>query len=139
VPSDLNAEIVEKVLASFAAFNRGDFDETVAVMHPDVEYIPVGGQAPIRGVERLREWMEPSAWDRQVIEPLDITVTGRKILVHSRTSARGAGSGIEMEVEAWTVMTLDADLLVIRIETFLPHEEAKARQAAAVADPGSPG
>lgn len=134
-----DAEIIEKVRAGFAAFNRGDFDRALAMMHPDVEYIPVGGQAPIRGVKRLREWMEPSAWDRQVIEPLDITVAGEKILMHSRTSARGAGSGIEMEVEAWTVMTVDADLLVIRIETFLPHQEEEARHAAGVADPGSSG
>jgi ketosteroid isomerase-like protein len=130
VTSDRDAEIVEKVRAGFAAFNRGDFDEAVAMMHPDVEYIPVGGQAPIRGAERLREWMKPSAWDLQVIEPLDVTVAGNKILMHSRTSARGAGSGIEMEVEAWTVMTVDADLLVIRIETFLPHEEQQARSSA---------
>jgi ketosteroid isomerase-like protein len=130
VTSDRDAEIVERVRAGFAAFNRGDFDEAVAMMHPDVEYIPVGGQAPIRGIDRLREWMEPSAWDLQVIEPLDITVAGNKILMHSRTSARGAGSGIKMEVEAWTVMTIDADLLVIGIETFLPHEEQQARSSA---------
>jgi ketosteroid isomerase-like protein len=135
MPSDRDADIVEKVRAGFAAFNRGDFDEAAALMHPDVEYVPVGGQTPVRGVERLREWMEPSAWDRQVIEPLDIAVAGDKVLMHSRTSARGAGSGIEMEVEVWSVMTVDADLLVTRIETFLPHEEQLARSSAGVGDP----
>jgi ketosteroid isomerase-like protein len=130
MPSDRDAEIVRGVRASFEALNRGDYEEAAASLHPDVEYIPVGGQASIRGVERLREWMEPSAWDRQVIEPLDITVAGDKVLMHSRTSARGAGSGIEMEVDSWTVMTVDTDLRVTRIETFLPHEEELARSIA---------
>jgi ketosteroid isomerase-like protein len=139
VPSDRDEEIVRRIRAGYDAFNRGDFDEAVALMHPDVEYIPVGGQAPIRGRAAVRAWMEPSAWDQQSIEPLDITVAGNKILMLSHTRARGAGSGIEMEVEAWTVWTIDGDLLVTRIETYQPHEEAEARRAAAVADPGSPG
>jgi ketosteroid isomerase-like protein len=130
MPSDPDADIVEKVRAGFAAFNRGDYDEAVAMLHPDVEYVPVGGQAPLRGRDALRAWMEPSAWDQQFIEPLEIVVAGTKVLMRSRTKARGAGSGIEMEVEVWSVMTVDDDLLVTRMETFLPHEEELARSIA---------
>jgi ketosteroid isomerase-like protein len=130
MPADRDAEIVRRLRVGHEAFNRGDFAAATSMMHPDVEYIPVAGQAPIRGLKQLREWMEPSAWDRQVIEPLDITVAGNKVLLHTRTSARGAGSGIEMEVEAWSVMTVDDDLLLTRIETFRPHEEELARSIA---------
>jgi ketosteroid isomerase-like protein len=139
MPSDRDAEIARRLHAGFEAFNRGDYDAAAAMMHEDVEYAPVGGQAPIRGRDALRAWMEPSAWDRQAIEPLEITVVGNRILMQSRTSARGAGSGIEMQIESWVVLTIDDDLLVTRIETFFPHEEAEAREAAAVADPRSPG
>ena len=125
-----DAEIVEKVRAGYDAFNRGDFDGAVAMLHPDVEYIPPGGLVPHQGRAAVRAWMEPSAWASQVIEPLEITVAGSRILMHGRTTARGAGSGIEMAVESWIVMTFDDELLVTRIETFFPHEEAQARQAA---------
>ena len=127
------------VRAGFDAFNRGEFDEAASMMHPDVEYVPVAGQTPLRGRAALRAWMEPSAWERHTIEPLEVTVAGNSLLMRTRTWARGAGSGIEMEIEAWIVWTLDDQLLVTRIETFQPHEEQQARRAAAVADPGSSG
>ena len=128
---DRDEEIVRRVRAGYDAFNRGDFDEAASMMHPDVEYISVAGEAPIRGRAALRAWMEPNAWDRQTVEPLDITVAGNKLLMRTRTRARGAGSGIEMEVESWSVWTLADDLLVTRIETYLAHDEAKARAAVA--------
>jgi ketosteroid isomerase-like protein len=131
---DREAEIVRRVRASFEAFNRGDYDEATASMHPDVEYVPVAGQAPIRGREALRAWMEPSAWDQQAIEPLDITVGENKVLVLSHTTARGAASGIEMEIDAWTVLTIDDELRLTRVETFSPHEEHLARSSAGVGD-----
>lgn len=119
--------------------NRGDFDSATAFMHPDVEFIPPGGQAPLRGVAQVRAWMQPSAFEEQRTEVIDVTVSGSKALVHSKISARGAASGIDMEIDAWTVFTGTDDLFVTRIEAFLPHEEAVARRAAAVADPGSSG
>jgi ketosteroid isomerase-like protein len=135
MPPDRDAEIVRRLRAGYDAFNRGDFDEAAAMMHPDVEYVPVGGQAPVHGREAFRAWMEPSAWASQVIEPLEITVAGSRVLMHGRTRARGAGSGIEMEIETWIVLTVDDELLVTRIETFFPHEEAQARQAAGAGAP----
>ncbi|HET8821987.1 MAG TPA: nuclear transport factor 2 family protein [Thermoleophilaceae bacterium] len=123
-------EIIDRVRTGYEAFNRGDFDSAVALLHPDVEYIPVGGQPPIRGADQIRAWMEPSAFERQVIEPRDIVVHGDKILLLLHSEIRGAGSGIEMEVDAWTVMTQDSDGLVTRMETFFLHDEAEARAAA---------
>ena len=73
MPSDRDAEIVRMVRAGFDAFNRGDFDEAASMMHPDVEYVPVAGQTPLRGRAALRAWMEPSAWERHTIEPPQLT------------------------------------------------------------------
>jgi ketosteroid isomerase-like protein len=140
VTQDRDAEIVRRVRATFDAFNRGDYDEAVAFMHTDVELVRPGVQPPLHGVEEVRAWMEPSAFEYQVIEPIEITVAGpNKVLAYTNTRARGAGSGIEMEIDAWSVITVDDQSRVTRVETFLPHEEDQARRAAAVADRGSEG
>jgi hypothetical protein len=35
-------------------------------------------------------------------------------------------------MEQWTVWTFDGDLLVSRVETYLPHQESEALEAAGV-------
>jgi ketosteroid isomerase-like protein len=139
VAEDRDAEIVRRVRATFDAFNRGDYDAAVAFMHPDVEFRRVGAQPPLCGADQVRAWMEPSAFEYQVVELSDITVAGNKVLVLTNTKARGASSGIEVEVEAWNVFTVDDDLLLTRAETYFLEEEDEARRAAAVADPRSSG
>jgi ketosteroid isomerase-like protein len=139
VTQDRDAEIVRRLRATFDAFNRGDFDAAIAFMHPDIEFIRAGVQPPLRGVEQVRAWMEPSAFEYQVVEPIDITVAGNKVLVLTNTKARGASSGIEVQIDAWNVFTVDDDLRLTRAETYFLQEEDEARRAAAVADPGSSG
>ena len=39
-------------------------------------------------------------------------------------------TGIEIDLESWSVLTVDDDLLVTRVETYFDHEEAEARRAA---------
>jgi hypothetical protein len=68
--------------------------------------------------------MEPDAWETQSYEPLDFRVNGNKVLVHQLNRARGAGSGIDIEVEAWGVWTFDDEGHATRMEGFLAHEEA---------------
>ena len=51
--------------------------------------------------------MEPDAFEEQRIEPLDFRVEGKKVLVREHTQARGAGSGINLDVE-------DLDRLYVR-------------------------
>lgn len=46
-----------------------------------------------------------------------------------QSDVRGAGSGIEMELEAWTLWTFDQDGRATRAEFFLPHQEDEARRA----------
>jgi hypothetical protein len=53
--------------------------------------------------------------------------------MHVRGSIRGAGSGIEMEANAWSVWSFAENGAengkVTRMENFLPHEEAEAQRA----------
>ena len=51
------------------AFNRGDFDRTVESLHPDVVWHRVSEvEAPLRGREAVRRFMEPEVFDRQQVE-----------------------------------------------------------------------
>ena len=54
--------------------------------------------------------------------------------MRQHTRARGAGSGIELDMEIWAVWTLNDDGLVTRIESFLPHQEADALEAAGLSE-----
>ena len=66
----------------------------------------------------------------RVIEPREFRGAGNKILISQRTKVRGAGSGIEAELDFFGVWTLDDAGLVTRIEIFLADQEAEALRAA---------
>ena len=121
--------MIERVRETYEAFNRGDFDAAIAFAHPEVVYVRPGDLHQLVGAAALREWMEPSAFEAQTIELLDAEAAGNRVLVRQLTRARGSGSGIEMEIESWTVYTFDDQGLVTRLETFFLHEEAEARRA----------
>ena len=129
-----NAAMIDALRRTYEAFNRGDFDAAVEIAHPEAEIVPVGGQASLRGVAALRAWMEPDAFEDQRVEPLDFRVEGKKVLVRQHAQARGAGSGIDLDLKMWTVYTFDDDLLVTRVEAFLPHQESEALEAAGLSE-----
>jgi ketosteroid isomerase-like protein len=131
--SDRDTRRLDIVRRSYEAFNRQDFDLAVKHAHPEIEYLPVDGQEPIRGRSAYRQWMEPDAFDAMVTTLLGVELCGDQILVRQLAKARGAGSGIEMEVVFFTVFTFDDDDRVIRAQAFLPHQEAEARRAAGMA------
>jgi ketosteroid isomerase-like protein len=78
--------------------------------------------------------MEPDAIAEQRIEPRTFRVNGDKVLVQQHTWGRGAGSGIELEVDMWVVWTVDEDGLVTRVESFLDHQESQALEAAGLSE-----
>jgi len=128
--SDRDEELIASLRRTYEAFSRADFDHAMEIAHPEVVLVPPGGQSPLKGANALRAWMEPDAIEEQRIEPREFRVNGDKVLVHQRTWARGAGSGIELEVDLWVVWTLTDDGLVTRIEAFLVHQEGEALAAA---------
>ena len=131
---DRDQEIISSLRHAYEALSRGDFDTAVEIAHPEIEYVPVGDQAPLRGVAALRAWMEPDAFEKQTFEIRELRINGNKVLVRQHSRARGAGSGIEIEFDAWTVWTLNDDGLVTRMEAFLPHEETEAFEAAGLSE-----
>lgn len=128
--SDRDRENIASLRRAYEAFSRGDFDAAIEIVHADVEFIPPGGQSPMRGAKAFRAWMEPDALAEQRIEPLEFRTNGNRVLVFQKTRARGASSGIELDLDSWVVWTLDDDGLVTRVEAFLMHEEDEALEAA---------
>jgi hypothetical protein len=78
--------------------------------------------------------MEPDAFEKQVVDPVDFSVEGPRVLVRQHGRVRGAGSGIEMEIESWAVWTFDDQGLAKRLEFYLHHEETAARKAAGLSN-----
>jgi ketosteroid isomerase-like protein len=112
-----------------------DFDRALGLMHRDVVLVPPGDQPPYRGAESLRRWMEPDAFQEQVVKAFDpVAITERTILGRQHITARGMTSGIELDVVTWSVWTFDQDGLIRRIEIYLDHEEGKAREAAGLSE-----
>jgi ketosteroid isomerase-like protein len=123
-------ELIGRLRTSFDAFNRSDFDAATKWVHPDVVLVTLSpGRTEIRGAQALRAWMEPDAFESQVVEPEVVEIAGNRALIHQQTRARGAGSGIEMEIGSWSVWTIDEVGRVTRIENYLEHEEDEARRA----------
>jgi hypothetical protein len=56
------------------------------------------------------------------------------VLVRQQFFARGAGSGIELDVGSWAVWTLDDEGLVARGEMFMLDQEAQALEAAGLSE-----
>jgi ketosteroid isomerase-like protein len=123
-------EEVEIVRRFFEALNSEDFSSALALAHPDIEFVPPGGQPPYRGAESVRRWMEPDAFPGQVVQLLESVVAGSTVLAKQHVTARGASSGIELDVISWSVWTFDSDGLITRIEIYLDREEDRAREAA---------
>jgi ketosteroid isomerase-like protein len=128
-------ENVETVRRSLEAISSEDFDAAVRLMHRDIVFVPPGDQAPYKGAKSLRRWMEPDAFQGQVVRPLEtVVVTDRTILAKQHVTVRGSASGIELDVISWSVWTFDEDGLVTRIEIYLDHEKDKALEAAGLSE-----
>jgi ketosteroid isomerase-like protein len=130
----VSAENVESLRKAYEAFSRGDFDAAIELAHPEIEFDRVGGQSRIRGAKAFRAWMEPDAIEDARLEPLEFRINGDKVLVRQVLRGRGAGSGIELENEAWAVWTFDEDGLATRVEGFGRHEASEALEAVGLSD-----
>ena len=140
--NDESAETAARFRRAYSAFNRGDFDAAVREgrLHPDFEFVPLGGQAPVRGVDGFRAWMEPDALVAQVADVREVHVAADRVLILQHTEARGATSGIELQLDAWAVWTLDGSGRAIRLRQLpLDQEEAAFREAGIERAAGEPG
>jgi ketosteroid isomerase-like protein len=121
-----NAQWVQE---AFERWNAGDRTAPLERIDPDVEIHSVIGGAlqsePYRGHEGVRAWL---AGVDENFETWELITDqwherGETLVVLGRIHARGRGSGIELDQPiAWVADFRDG--LLIRLRTFLDHEEA---------------
>jgi hypothetical protein len=128
---------IERMKVGFERYNAEDWDGLREFVSPDVVIERVGDMAPVHGWDGMREMLEPDAFAWQRMYPLRWEINGDKALLHVRIHSQGAASGLELDVEGWQVWTV-RDGLVVRMQNFLPSEEAEARAAAGLRQNASP-
>ena len=129
-----DAELLARVQRGIDAYSRGDFDAVMEGVHPEIDLFLAGDQQPLKGAAQFRAWMEPDAFESQVMEPLDFRVVGNKVLVRQLNHIRGTGSGFEDDFLFWNVYTHDEAGLLIRLEVYLHYQEAEALEAVGLSD-----
>jgi serine phosphatase RsbU (regulator of sigma subunit)/ketosteroid isomerase-like protein len=130
---ELEVELVERL---YAAFNRRDSEEIVALCDEEMAFFPIGTaaqigrDAPYTGPEGLHEYLldVEQAWDELLITPKVVENHGGSLLVRGRVYARSRQLGIRDMPVAW-IWEVENDRFV-RGEVFRDPEEAVRRLAA---------
>ncbi|HEX2129846.1 MAG TPA: nuclear transport factor 2 family protein, partial [Solirubrobacterales bacterium] len=111
-----------------------DFDAATMILHPEVDFFRPGGLPLLHGAAAIRAWAEPHALEDQRWEPLEFRVHEGRVLVRQRVSARGATSGIELDLETWAVWTFDESGLVTSVQAFAIQDSREAFEAAGLGE-----
>ena len=106
-PAD--GENLARVERLFAAFNRRDDADLVALCDPRLDFFPastaeaVRRSAPYVGPAGIREYMSDvaTAWEELLITPMAIDQRGARLLVRGRVYARSHQRGIRDMPTAW--------------------------------------
>jgi ketosteroid isomerase-like protein len=124
----LNTELMRR---GFEAYNAGDYEAVVALLHADVELhadSELINSGDFRGHDGFIRWNADwtEAWEEFRVEPRVITsFGGRHILADTHQVARGAGSGVDVEMDVYWVFEL-ADDRVVRMHLYATRERALA-------------
>jgi ketosteroid isomerase-like protein len=107
--SERNVELVRTLLS---AFDRGDYEATLEALDPEIEWqVPPGiaiGREVYRGRDEVRrgfaEWL--AAWDMHRFEADEILDHGDHVVVGGMQIGRGRGSGVEVRLPTFHVVTV---------------------------------
>ena len=117
-----------RIRQGVAAFNEHDVDGVLSFVTDDVEWKRVDGLpdegGTLHGREAVRAFLEPEVFDRSRFEVLEVVEAEDTALVHGVFHARGAGSGIELDVEAYVVYFV-RDGRAYRVESWRRREDAE--------------
>lgn len=98
---------VQLLLDGLDAFSRGDFDEALEAMHPDVEWhvafrlpdLPLPKEV-YRGRDEIEMlWRQfRAAWDELTVRVEEVLyVDEERVVARARFRGRGGGSGVEVD------------------------------------------
>jgi ketosteroid isomerase-like protein len=115
----------------FDALNRGDFEASFMLYHPDVEFITpptlvgLGFDPVYRGPERRSEFQRGwvAEWGEMRFEPKEMLDLGDRVLFVGRVSGSGVSSGAAFESD-WACLFTVSAAQVIREQPFFDLGEA---------------
>ena len=117
------------IRAGIEAFNRGDHEALLAALAEDVEWKRVDGLPDTGGVlhgrEEVRRFLEPEVFAKARFELTELVEGDGVLLAHGIFRATGAASGIELDVETYTVYWLNEDGLARRVENWRERADAE--------------
>ena len=123
----MSQENVEIVREFFDTYLRGDYAGALACLAPDVVY-KVAQEAPAHGPEAVRAVWErwESDWEELEMVPEEFIDAGDDVFVTVYYSARGRGSGIELDTRCYDVYTLRDGKCVRKVEFIERSDGLKA-------------
>jgi ketosteroid isomerase-like protein len=128
-------DTIERLRASYEALNRRDIDETMAVLAEDarwVEHSDLPEAGSYRGRETIRDFLLHylDSWDHFEQQIEEIRGTDDCVLLFIRLTARGKGSGIDVQsryAHLWTMR----DGQGVRVDAYYDRDGALAALRAA--------
>jgi len=128
----MSQELIEQVLLGHEGFNRGDLSQAKANVTDDVEWGTTGTWPGLedvyRGPEALDEWMQilHAEWETFEVS-LDEVIRddGEVVVLAERLSGRGKESGVEVEMQVFSVYWSEEGK-ILRRRSFRTREEALA-------------
>jgi ketosteroid isomerase-like protein len=125
----MSQENVEIMRRFHETFNQRDVDGLLALMHPDVEVVPITGRMEgtvYRGHEEIRTFFQgfDEDWDVFKTVPIEFRDFGHCVMSVGTWEARGRASGLDLNAHpgAWVAWLRDGK--IIRQETFTDRAEA---------------
>ena len=112
---------VDVVRAAYAAYNRGDLDEGLSYISPDVEWVlppsALHGDV-LHGPDALHHLLrsEYEAFSEIRREPVELEENGEQVVGFVAQHVRGRSSGIELDMRAPYAFTVRDGLIVRAVE-----------------------
>jgi ketosteroid isomerase-like protein len=123
----MSEENVERMRHAQAAFERRDKDAWNALVHPEIEVVPIGDwpEGHIQGREEVWGFFAAveELWERGTYELDEVSAGGDQVAARMRRAMRGQSSGVEVEYDYWVVFTF-RDGLFARAEWFENRQDA---------------
>ena len=129
------SDILDQLKDSYAALNRRDIDSTVAVLDQDakwVEHSDLPEAGSYRGRDTIRAFLESflESWETFEQQIEDVREADGCVLLFIKLTARGAGSGIDVESRYAHLWLMRAGRGV-RVDAYYDRESALAALRAA--------
>ena len=97
----MSQENVEIVKAQLRGFSGEGLDAFLAFFDEDIEYLPVGEAATLRGFDAVRRYFENwvETWEEFRAEPTEFLDSGDCVIAGEALRGRGNLSGVEVAME----------------------------------------